>query len=216
MTIYVIHGKGYDSNIFLIDGKEPTIIDTGTGLNIKLVSKEILSYIDPENITQIIFTHEHFDHTGGSKDLLELTGNHAQILAHPYTKEKVEEGKSMFASMLGGTMPKISVDKSLNGGDQLIIGDNAYEVIHTPGHTPGCICLYDKNTKTLFSGDTVFSHGSFGRTDFPGGSLSQLQHSIKALSNLHITNLYPGHESIIEGDGNNHIALSYQNVCSLG
>ena len=215
MTIYVIHGKGYDSNIFLIGGKEPTIIDTGTGLNTKLVSKEILSYLDPENITQIIFTHEHFDHTGGSKDLLELTGNRAQILAHPYTKEKVEEGKSMFASMLGGSMPKISVDKTINGNDQLLIGDNTYEVIHTPGHTPGCICLYNKNTKTLFSGDTVFSHGSFGRTDFPGGNLSQLQDSLKTLSQLEITHLYPGHESIIEGEAKNHITSSYQNVCSI-
>lgn len=215
MTIHVIQGRGYDSNIFLIGGKEPTIIDTGTGLNKEHVHKEIQSHIDPEHITRIILTHEHYDHTGGSKDILELTGNNAQIFSHPYTKEKVEEGKSMFASMLGGTMPKISVDKSLNGGDQLIIGDNTYEVIHTPGHTPGCICLYDKNTKTLFSGDTVFSHGSFGRTDFPGGNLSQLQHSIKTLSQLDITHLYPGHESIIEVEAKNHIALSYQNVCSL-
>jgi glyoxylase-like metal-dependent hydrolase (beta-lactamase superfamily II) len=118
--------------------------------------------------------------------------------------------------MLGRTMPKITVDVHLKGNEQLIIGDNIYNVIFTPGHTPGCICLYCPETKTLFSGDTIFAHGSFGRTDLPGGSINNLKKSIKELLNRDIENIYPGHESIVIKNGNDHIILSYKNICSIG
>ena len=215
MTIYVIPGRGYDSNIFLIDGKNPTIIDTGTGLNNHFVHKKICSYINPEEITQIILTHEHYDHVGGSKAIYQLTNNKAQILAHKYAQKKIESKESLFANLIGGSMPEISIHQSLKGGEYLMIGDHKYETIHTPGHTPGCICLYCSKTKTLFSGDTVFSFGSFGRTDLPGGSIFQLRESLENLSQLNINQMYPGHESIVENDAKNHILLSYKNICSL-
>jgi glyoxylase-like metal-dependent hydrolase (beta-lactamase superfamily II) len=216
MTIQVIPGSGFDSNIFLIDGKKPTIIDTGTGMNKEYINNSIESYIDPNKITQIILTHEHYDHVGGTKDILELTNNCATIFAHEYASNKIEQGKSMFANMLRRSMPKIKVDVNLKGNEQLIIGDEFYDIIYTPGHTPGCICLYCQETKTLFSGDTIFSYGSFGRTDLPGGNINNLKKSIKQLLNQNIENIYPGHESIIIGNGNDHIALSYKNVCSIG
>jgi len=216
MTIHVIPGKGYDSNIYIIDGKQPSIIDTGTGLNAKHIEKEIRKRINPTSITQIIFTHEHFDHTGGAQHVLGLTENTAHLIAHSYTKEKIDNKESMFAAMLGGSMPDVTIDTIFNGGEQIIIGDHQYEVIFTPGHSPGCLCFYCKEEKILFSGDTVFSHGSFGRTDFPGGSLRKLQESIHYLSTLDITDLYPGHESCVIGNASKHIALSYQNIFTLG
>jgi len=215
MTVHIIPGRAYDSNIFIITGSEPTIIDTGTGQNRTHVHNEIRKYVDPLIITQIIFTHEHFDHTGGAKAIFDLTEQQTRIISHPYAKEKVEQGTSMFARMLGATMPKIKVNTTIDDGDTIQIGDDNFNVINTPGHTPGCICLYCIETKTLFSGDTVFSHGSFGRTDFPGGSTNQLIASIKRLTQLDIENLYPGHEAVIQGGGNNHIALSFQSINSL-
>jgi len=67
----------------------------------------------------------------------------------------------------------------------------------------------------LISGDTVFSYGSFGRYDFPGGNVNQLKESIQKLTKLEVENLYPGHESIVEGKAADHIALSYKNISYL-
>jgi len=81
-------------------------------------------------------------------------------------------------------------------------------VIHTPGHSPGSICLYEPGKKWLFSGDTVFAYGSFGRVDLPGGSARELIKSLEMLSRLDVENLYPGHEEVVEGDAKLHIARS--------
>ncbi len=112
-------------------------------------------------------------------------------------------------------MPKIQIDKILKNNDEILVGDNKYNIIHTPGHTPASICLYSKKDKTLFSGDTIFSHGSFGRYDLPGGNLQQLKESIKKISKLDVENIYPGHQAYVEGEANKHIMSSFRNVNSL-
>jgi len=212
MEIICIYGYNYDSNIYLIKGKNPTLVDCGTGFNNNEITKEIKTLIDPSKIKQIILTHEHFDHCGGVKKIFDLTEENAKIIAHINASDKIESGESQFAQMLGGKMPKMKVDLKLKDGDILTIGDESFTTIHTPGHTPGCICLYSKSSKSLISGDTIFSHGSFGRYDFPGGNAAQLKESIIGLSKLDVENLYPGHESIVEGNGNRHIEMTVQNT----
>lgn len=78
------------------------------------------------------------------------------------------------------------------------------EVIETPGHTTGGICLYDQVTGSLFSGDTVFAEG-IGRTDFEGGDINQLRTSLNKLKKLDIKDLYPGHGPNVEGSGKESI-----------
>lgn len=212
MEITCIHGIDYDCNIYLIKGKNPTIIDCGTGLHEQYVEEEIKKRIRPAEIKQIIITHEHFDHCGGVKKLFEFTCKNAKIFAYVEASPKIEKGDSDFASMLGGVMPKMAIHTKLKDGDKIKIGDEDFIVISTPGHTPGCICLYSKESKTLFSGDTVFPYGSFGRYDFPEGSLKQLKESIERLSKLDISNIYPGHESTIEGNGNKNMKMTLENV----
>ena len=212
MKVYSIRGRGYDSNIFVIPGKKPTVIDTGTGMHKDHVLTQISQYVELTSISQIILTHEHFDHTGGVKQIYDATGKQASIIAHAMAATKIESGESMFAQLLGGTMPKMPVDTKLLGDETLYIGDEPFLVLSTPGHTPGCICLYSKKTKTLFSGDTVFAHGSFGRYDLPGGNLAQLKESLHMLNLLDVDNLYPGHEAIVEGNAKTHINLSLQNI----
>jgi glyoxylase-like metal-dependent hydrolase (beta-lactamase superfamily II) len=168
--------------------------------------------IDPRDIAQIVLTHEHFDHTGGVKSLFEETEGSAKILAHSYASQKIERGESLFASLLGGTMPKMPVDIKLSGGETLVIGDDQYNVLSTPGHTPGCICLYNDSHKRLFSGDTVFAHGSFGRYDLAGGNLRQLKESLRLLHSLDVDAFYPGHDAMVEYEGNYHITTSMQNI----
>jgi len=215
MDIHCIYGRNFDSNIYLIAGKKPTIVDTGTGLYGKEVASDIKEIIDPISINQIIMTHEHFDHCGGVKKIFEITNEKTKVMAHENASEKIERGESEFARMLGGVMPKMPVDVKLKDGDKIIIGDETFEVLHTPGHTPGCICLYSKTSKSLISGDTVFSHGSFGRYDFPGGDEKLLKQSIERLAKLDIDNIYPGHESVVEGDGEKHMAMVLRSIRSL-
>ena len=215
MPVFSISGIEFDSNIYIINGKVPTIIDTGTGFHSKEIISRIQKIIDPQQIRQIVLTHEHFDHVGGTCDLLKATLGKARISAHRDSVQKLKEGKSTFAEMLGGTMPKVEVDEPLIGGEEILLGDASFEVLATPGHSQGCLCLYGRQDQSLFSGDTVFADGGFGRYDFPGGDLQSLIRSIERLSALKIKNLYPGHGPIVEGTGDKHVALALQNIRSL-
>ena len=210
--IHFIKGLNYDSNIYIVTGETPTIIDCGTGLWHDYVMKKIEKILDPCKIKQIVLTHEHYDHCGGVKLIHEKTGNKSIVIAHVDASDKIENGDSAFAQMLGGFMPKMPVNLKLVDGDKIILGDDEYKVIHTPGHTPGCICLYNKKSGSIFTGDTVFSNGSFGRYDFPGGDPRLLRESIEKLAQLEIINMYPGHESIVEGDGHEHMEMVLRNI----
>jgi len=102
----------------------------------------------------------------------------------------------------------------LKEGDIIVVGDEKFEVFHTPGHSPGSMCLYSKASKTLISGDTIFSGGWFGRYDFPGGDRHLLKQSIERLTKLDVVNLYPGHEPMVEGDGRRHMMMVLENIRS--
>jgi glyoxylase-like metal-dependent hydrolase (beta-lactamase superfamily II) len=216
MKIHCIYGLDYDSNVYVIDGKKPTIIDTGTGLHQKYLEDKIKEIIDPLKISQIVLTHEHFDHTGGIKNFYDLSNENAKIVAHRIAAKKIESGKSDFARMLGSKMQNMPVDFKLSNNDKILFGDSEFEVIYTPGHTPGCVCFYEKKSKSLISGDTIFAYGSFGRYDFPEGDEHELKKSIEKVSKFDVENLYPGHESIVEGEANKHIKKSLENINLIG
>lgn len=212
MTIVTIPGKNYDSNIYICTGKNPTLIDTGTGLYSKEIGEILQKILHPTTVTQIILTHEHFDHVGGVLDFVSLSSGKAKIFAHKETIAKLKTGSSSFAELLGGSMPKITVDVALHGGEQLMLGDEQFEVLYTPGHSKGSICLYSKTGQSLFSGDTIFAHGDYGRYDLPGGNFQELVSSITRVSSLPIRNLYPGHGDIVEGEGNVHVKRTFTNI----
>jgi glyoxylase-like metal-dependent hydrolase (beta-lactamase superfamily II) len=215
MDIFTILGKNYDSNIYVVTGNVPTLIDTGTGIYSRDVIKKINKFIKPSSLEQIILTHEHYDHVGGAIDVLKSTEGKAKISAHKNATERLVSGESSFAQLLGGIMPKIHIDTAFIGGERIVLGDETFEVLHTPGHSQGSICLYGKKSKSLFSGDTVFANGDFGRYDLPGGNLQSLSHSIKQLSTLDIQDLYPGHGPIIKEYAKEHVLKSYQIIQSL-
>ena len=142
-------------------------------------------------ITKIVNTHGHPDHTCGNARIKELTG--ASIVVHEADAEgMVSTHAKDFARMLGcaGTPP---ADETVRDGDVIQVGNEVkLEVIHTPGHTPGCVCLYGGGH--LFTGDTLFV-GGVGRTDLPGGSHGQMMKSIedRVLSLPDETIIWPGH-----------------------
>ncbi len=215
MQVYLISGVEYDSNIYLVTGKVPTIIDTGTGFHSRTVLQKIQLYLPPSSVTQIILTHEHFDHVGGVPELLKATQGVASIVANKTVVQKLKEGKSSFAEMLGGTMPSITVDRPVSDHEDIIVGDEPFEILTTPGHSIGSLCLYGEKRKWLFSGDTIFAHGGFGRYDFPGGDPGALHRSVEKLATLDVQNLYPGHGPTVEHQGKNHILKALDNIQSL-
>lgn len=162
----------------LIDpgGDEGRIIDTARALGLTIES--------------VVNTHGHPDHTCGNRKIVELTG--AKIYMHALDDRlfNTPDGQSMARQMGFESSPP--ADVVLQDGDTIAFGEKELSVLHTPGHSPGGICLHGENN--LFTGDTLFV-GAVGRTDLPGGSMETLLRSIqeKILSLPDDTIVWPGH-----------------------
>lgn len=214
MDVHSVGGFGYDSNVYLIKCSKPIVVDTGTGQGIyfKKMIENIEKLCSLKSIKTIVLTHMHFDHTGGTEKLQKLTN--ANLLMHKDDANHVRIGDNVAtgARMFGGSMDPLNTSIT---GDSVDGGDVALKVIHTPGHSPGSISLYEPKSKSLFSGDTVFADGSTGRWDLIGGDYNQLLNSVKKLSKLDVKNLYPGHERFVEGNGNEHIMMALRFIESI-
>lgn len=142
-------------------------------------------------VSFVINTHNHADHCAGNAKIINETG--ARLLIHEEDADGLFRIKNrMFTRLLGGQgSPK--ADVLLKDGFQVNIGHSELRVIHTPGHSPGSICLYGDGN--LFTGDTLFV-GAVGRTDLSGGSHRQLLESIRTrLFPLpDDTIIWPGHD----------------------
>jgi len=197
--ITIILGRGRDSNSYIIGN---TLIDPGSGMDIDYLKSEIESSgISMDDIKKIVNTHCHYDHIGADKQLQDEYGY--EIYMHPLDKKSVDdkEDDTTVATSFGMTTPDLDI-KELNEGDVV----EGYEVIHTPGHTRGGICLC--NGKSLISGDTVFSGGNFGRTDLPTGDSRQMAQSILKIADLDVVQLFPGHGPYAISQVSEQIALS--------
>lgn len=198
--ITLIQLGSLESNIYLIDKK--VLIDTGLGFHPKML-KDAFKRLNMNftDIERIIFTHAHYDHTGGIKFFknakIAIHKNDAEIL------ETADPAKSC-AFAFGKTPDCKKVDIPLEDLDTIRIGTIKLKAIHTPGHTEGSICLYDENDKILFTGDTIFSN-AIGRTDLPGSNEKEIKDSLKKLKHLDIKTILPGHGNIIEKDAREHI-----------
>lgn len=193
--IVLINLSDIDSNIYIIDD---VAIDSGTGFNFtRLMTLLGMQKKKLDDIKQVINTHEHFDHIGGNGYF-----TNAEILIHEDGAPVIEEGDVEIsrADFFDGKIHKRSVDKKLKDGDKIKIGKRKFKVIHTPGHTPGSICLYCKKDKLLISGDTLFADG-VGVTDVPGGDPDALEKSLAKLAKLDVKMILPGHGDIVEKGG---------------
>lgn len=138
----------------------------------------------------IINTHGHFDHIGGNRQLVEKTG--AELMIHHADRSLLARGGEHAAAFGLSTDSSPEPSRELAHGDILKLGELSFQVIHTPGHSPGGICLLINDV--LIVGDTLFA-GSIGRTDLPGGDYQLLINNIKQklLVLPDTTRVYPGH-----------------------
>ena len=154
--------------------KEAAVVDPSSDLS------DVLDFAENNGlkIRWIFATHGHGDHTGGIRALAEQTG--AKVVVHTDDARALQSGR-------------IPADVIVEDGDTLKVGDIDVEIIHTPGHTPGGMCLLAEGK--LITGDTLFV-GNCGRSDLPGGSMEQLFESLhKKLKPLSDTiEVYPGHD----------------------
>lgn len=211
MKVHQIGGVGCDSNIYLIEAEKPVLIDTGTGFNISGTLKEIKKILNKKPIQMILLTHMHYDHTGGAKKIAEAYKSRVHAYGNDAEALMGGDGSNTCARDFGERIEKMDISP-LSNNSVIDCGDLNLRVIHTPGHTSGSISFYEQNTKSLFSGDTVFADGGVGRWDLPTGDYNALSTSVSELLKLGAVHLYPGHGPYINDKAQEHIKMALMNI----
>ena len=167
---YILHQNGRDDALVIDPGAE---------------SQRILAALNGKRVAAVLLTHGHFDHTGALPAFSD-----APIYIHRMDSVMLEDNHYSFGSMAGDEKQRPQATDYLEEGQKLHLAGIDLEVLHTPGHSRGSVCL--KVGEDLFTGDTLFD-GDYGRTDLPGGSAEQMRASLRRLLTLTGCRFYPGH-----------------------
>ena len=176
MHVHTFHLGDYQTNTYIIENEgHCAIIDPG------YEAETILAFLKKRELTvdAILLTHGHFDHVGGVKKIADKTGcrvflHRSECTLPPY----ITSGELYYTDFYGE-------------GDEITLAGLIFTVLHTPGHTPGSVCLCFDGV--MLTGDTLFA-GSCGRTDLPGGDWKTMEASLKRLAALEgDCAIYPGH-----------------------
>ena len=198
LGVNMIVGDGLCSNIYVVGRERATIIDTGVGNRQNPVWPQLKELgVEPRNVERIIITHAHHDHAMGAFLILEKAK--PKVYVH-------EDDAGFIASSLGDSLVKV------REGDIIETELWPLEVIWTPGHTEGGMCLYAREQKILFSGDTAFPDGYFGRFDGDTGSLDQLVESLRKLTKLKVDVMLAGHGVPVLSKAEDNLKLSLRNA----
>ncbi len=170
------------------DSKEALVFDPGDQ------AEKIAGFASEQGVkvAAILLTHGHIDHMGGADTLRKLTG--AKVYALQEEEDLLLDAKQNLSVYIARKVVTFAPDEFLHDGQELTLAGMKLKVYHTPGHTPGGASYYCAEAGCVFSGDTLF-HGSVGRTDFPGGSMSAIVRSLREKLFLlpKETIVYPGH-----------------------
>lgn len=178
-----------ENNCYLITDSETklsALVDCTDG------SDKMKKFIEGTKLSYILLTHGHFDHIGGVKAVKKFTG--AKVVISKEDEPMLSSSRKSLAAFCGAAHNNTAADITVSDGDIIMLGSSEIRVMSSPGHTKGGVC-YICDDK-IFTGDTLF-FCSCGRTDFPGGSASQIMDSLKKIAALDGDyTVYPGHDRI--------------------
>jgi glyoxylase-like metal-dependent hydrolase (beta-lactamase superfamily II) len=193
--IYKIQAVRPGSHVYLIKGQwKNVLVDTGMADSFPHLKQCLAEAgLEPDDIHLIILTHEHFDHIGATPLSFEKT----IVAAHRLAANKIQLQDEFVMMNKYFNLPArpFHADIWLESDTVIELGNYRLQVLHTPGHCSGCICLYEPEHKILFTGDTVLAGGLLSDI-CPSGSISDYMNSLERLNSLIVEELYPGHGKI--------------------
>ncbi|MBU1054369.1 MAG: MBL fold metallo-hydrolase [Proteobacteria bacterium] len=194
-NIFWFKGEDTSSHSYLIRGDyKNVLIDSGVDRNFSKLQEYLLAIrLKVSDIDIVINTHEHFDHLGANRYFQD----YALIAAHRFAATKITTEDRYVTMYKSGDLnePPLRVHLWLENRFRFDLGNYSLEVVHTPGHTSGSICIYEFTRKLLFTGDTLFSGGTLSYIG-ESGSVGDYINSISLLETRKINELYPGHGDI--------------------
>ena len=185
------YGMGFSNSFVIWDGesREAVIIDCGNR------AEEVSRFVHAEGlfVKWVALTHAHYDHVLYMEEYREAFPS-AKLAIGARDAALLSEVEGNVSYLFGDSRVFDAVDVKLSEGDTLSLGGSELRVISTPGHTPGCICLYSEEDKLMVTGDTLFGGGGIGRTDFKYGDMEIMRISLRRLLSMdgEIT-ILPGH-----------------------
>jgi hydroxyacylglutathione hydrolase len=182
-------------NTYVIRGERAVLVDPGHSRYLDLLLEQMeRDGIDIGEIDLVFTTHAHPDHFEAVEAFVERDVR--MTMSAEEERYLLGNGRG-FYEMMGRPLPAFRVDFHLREGEFHAVGET-FQVLETPGHSPGSLSLYWPRRKVLFTGDVVFA-GGVGRTDFPEGSTQALSKSLDKLAGLEVDLLLPGHGEWVEG-----------------
>ena len=194
-NIFRLKGEDTSSHSYLIRGDyKNVLIDSGVDKNFSKLQKSLLTLgLKIRDIDIVINTHEHFDHIGANRYFQD----YSLIAAHRFAATKITVEDRYVTMYKSGDLnaPSLKVHLWLESKSRFNLGNYSLNIIHTPGHTSGSICIYEPVRKILFAGDTVFAGGTLSYIG-ESGSVGDYIDSISHLATRKINELYPGHGKV--------------------
>ncbi len=191
-NVFRLRGKNRGSHSFVIRGERGNmLIDSGLDSSFPSLKGALHALgMKVRDIDIVVNTHEHFDHIGANRYFQE----HALIAAHRFAATKMMYDDRYVTLYRSGDANEMSmhIHLWLESRGRIDLGNFAFDIIHTPGHTSGSICIYEPAKKFMFTGDTLFAGGTLP-VIAESGSIGDYINSLKSLQTRQISVIYPGH-----------------------